>query len=374
MKKIVKYILLMALTSVSAYSCNSKNSLHIAKDLPYTEMNEQRASHTATILPNGKVLITGGFKKASDGHNQIYFSSSEIYDPEKKSFSKIDNMNSERCGHTATLLTNSKVLILGGWNSSGRLASAELYDIASGKFIPVGNMNFQRASFTATLLQTGKVLITGGDKNKNDCIENTELYDPETNSFSLSGSMKEPRSIHTATLLNDGRVLITGGISSSGSVLSSSEIYDPVSGNFSFSGNLNIVRYKHSAVQLTDGNVLILAGSNKNDWTGKYKSAEIYDTKTSTFESVSDLEGERFKLIDALALLGNGLILVGGGNKKLEIYDPASKSFSTYGELDDSYFYSTATLLNNGSVLISGGYNTKIKATNKAWQINFKNN
>ncbi len=126
-------------------------------------------------------------------------------------FTAVGEMNSPRSYHTATLLPNGKVLIVGGRRTiREELDSAELYDPALHKFIPTGKMLSAREGHTATLLQDGKVLITGGFVT-GEVLTSAELYDPISGTFSPTGSMAETRTWHTATLLPNGTVLIAGG-------------------------------------------------------------------------------------------------------------------------------------------------------------------
>src|SRR5205823_7166264 len=100
-----------------------------------------RDSHTATLLPNGKVLIAGGFRIDPVSHDLLYLTSVELYDPATGTFSATGNLATGRAGHTATLLPNGKVLITGGANfnvATGYVRSAELYDSATGRFSAVG--------------------------------------------------------------------------------------------------------------------------------------------------------------------------------------------------------------------------------------------
>jgi len=128
-----------------------------------------------------------------------------------------------------------------------------------------------------------------------------------------------------------------------------------------------MIRYKHSAVLLEGGNVLVLGGSDQNDWSGKYDSAEIYNLKTGMFERIFDMNGKRFKLSDAAVLLKNGNVLIGGGNRQIEIFDTQNQRFIPGGELDNDYFYSVLTRLQNDQILITGGYDPNIQPSDKAW-------
>ena len=276
-------------------------------------------------------------------------------------------MNEPRNGHSATLLPNGKVLITGGWSHNARSATAELYDPQTGKFEYTGSMMAPRQGFTATLLMNGQVLIAGGDSARNTPQPTAELYDPATNKFIPTGDMVHGRVIHTATLLEDGRVLLIGGTSAGDNILSSAEIYDPDTGQFTLTGSANMIRYKHSAVLLAGGNVLIVGGSDQNDWTGQYNSAEIYNLKSGAFETISSMNASRFKLTDAALLLNDGNVLVSGGNSQIEIFDAQSQRFIPGGKLDSAYYSSVLTKLPNGQVLISGGYDPNIQPSDKAW-------
>jgi hypothetical protein len=328
-------------------------------------MNTERAAHTATLLLDGKVLIAGGFRE--EGTSELAIASAEIFDPATNSFTPTGDMNEPRDGHTATLLPNGQVLIVGGWNQAGRSSTAELYDPKTGTFEFTGSMLAPRQGFTATLLKNGQVLIAGGDFARNSPQLSAELYDPAAKKFIPTGNLNNGRMAHTATLLTDGKVLLVGGSSGNDKVLSSAELYDSDTGEFTPIRNANLIRYKHAAVRMQNGNVLILGGSNQNDWTGKYRGAEIYNFKAGTFTNISDMNGERFKLADAAILLADGNVLIGGGNRQIEIFDAQNQDFLLGGQLDNDYFYSVLTRLRNGHVLITGGYDPGIQPSDKAW-------
>jgi hypothetical protein len=128
------------------------------------------------------------------------------------------------------------------------------------------------------------------------------------------------------------------------------------------------VRHKHAAEILPNGSVLVLGGSDIRDWRGRYSNAEVYDPATGSFVRTGSMSQPRFKLTDAVTSLKNGQVMVVGGGTKVETFDPAGGTFrSAAGDMDSERFYMTATVLQDGRVLILGGYDTSIAASAKAW-------
>ena len=325
-----------------------------------------RASHTATLLGDGRVLIAGGCTLAGcemgdDG------ATAEIYDPEQHAFLPTGGMTTERVGHSATVLATGKVLLAGGFDQTRVLASAELYDLATGAFAMTASMSAPRAGYSATLLPSGKVLMVGGFDGSRR-LASAELYDPATGAFTVTGELATARAEHVAASLPDGRVLVTGGSSGGDNVLASAEIYDPTLGTFQRTGDMTLARYKHAAITLRDGRVLIVGGSDARDGRGRYTSTELYDPATRAFQRGPELAAARYKLFDAVTRLTSGEILVGGGDERVEVYDPTMGTFrTTAGDVGVGRAFATTTLLADGRVVIVGGYDASITPTAEAW-------
>ncbi|MBC7880943.1 MAG: hypothetical protein H7Y37_06365 [Anaerolineae bacterium] len=238
-------------------------------------MSAKRYLHTATLLPNGKVLIAGGGVVGTSSITAL--SSADLYDPQTNTWSNTGSMKGARTNHTATLLSNGKVLVAGGIDGIS-LSTAELYNPQTASWTTTGSMNMERYSYTATLLSNGKVLVAGeGGSNGS-----AELFDPQTDTWSMTGFMNKARSSHTATLLANGKVLIAGGISSSG-YLSSAELYDLQSGTWSITDSLNTPRSWHTATLLPDGKVLVTGGQYiPNQIFNVLNSAEVYNSAATS--------------------------------------------------------------------------------------------
>lgn len=318
-------------------------------------LNYTRSGHTSTLLSNGKLLIVGG---------NTYVSVAELYDSGTGTFSTTGSLLMPRQQkNTATLLSNGKVLIAGGIDVSYHTTGdAELYDPNTGVFISVGSMVYGRSGHTATLLNNGKVLITGGSRDGIGGIRRAELYNPITDTFTLTGNMVYARSGHTATLLNSGKVLISGGDnpdSSNPDPGTNVEIYDPNTETFSLAGNsLYPSVVDHAIVVFPNGE--LLAAGGYNDHSSALASAELYDPVSGLFTATGNMIQGRWT--NTATLLSDGNVLIAGGYgvgnirvSSAELYDPATGEFSSTGGMNYARNNHTATLLPNGKVLIVGG-------------------
>jgi hypothetical protein len=314
-------------------------------------MKVPRSLHTATLLPNGKVLIAGGqFTDPIGEMGRIYDTgAAELYDPVAGTFTATGDMNAARLAHTATLLPSGKVLIAGGADkkdglSVQALASAELYDPAAGTFTTTGGMNTVRYGHTATLLPSGKVLIAGDGASGTSA----ELFDPAAGTFTATGTVGT--GARTATLLLSGNVLVT-------EVGPGAELYNPAAGTFTATGSMAVARSPCTATLLPSGNVLVAGGSDGLT----VASAELYDPEAGLFAATGSPTSAR--RLHTATLLPSGKVLVVGGfplpttptpnpvSASAELYDPASGTFTATGNMNVARFGHTATLLPSGAVL-----------------------
>jgi hypothetical protein len=320
-----------------------------------------RIAHTAALLSSGEVLVAGG----TDGSG-MPIATAELYDPTHGTFSPTGSMATARAHFAATLLCDlssppckdKRVLVTGGLDINGNpLTTAELYDPTNGTFTMTGSMQFVHASHTATLLNTGKVLVAGWGN------ATAELFDPATGTFTATGRMMEARVSHTATLLKNGKVLVTGGIQGAPpttTVLAESELYDPTSGSFSQTlGSLANARLWHTASLLADGKVLVAGGMLDNAATAT-ATAELFDPTTQMFTATKGPLATA-RGFHTATVLKDGTVLVTGGDDRTgtlataEVYDPTADTFSPTGGMGSTRESHSATLLNDGSVLVNGG-------------------
>ena len=242
------------------------------------QMQAPRDNHSATLLADGRVLVTGGVS-GGDAGGPVE-KSAEIFDPATNTWTVADHMSIARYNHQATLLPDGRVLVTGGFNISIfhiPIRDAEIYDPAADRWVQVPNMATPRATHLAFPLADGRVLVAGGWTQPPNAITltaTTDIYDPATNRLTSAPGLPDARGtlVNQAVLLSNGDVLAAGGRLDSGST-ATVDRYIAAVGTWTRTGTMNVPRAAATAVVLADGRVLIAGGGNA---TGVLSSAEIY--------------------------------------------------------------------------------------------------
>ncbi len=248
-------------------------------------MSTARAYATATALPDGRILVAGGYDRrvilltnpSREGVQLIPVAGSLFFNPASSAWTAGAALAQARFGHLAVALRGGRVLVVGGsdpLHSEQVLTSAELFDPASGRWTPAGSLEAGRSQFTLTTLIDGRALLAGGiAADGYTVLRSTLLYDPTTNQWSPGPELASARSGHAAAVLADGRVLITGGADQAAR-LASSELFDPAANSWSATGALATARSNHLAIPLSNGRILVVGGSGSRDVLA---SAELFD-------------------------------------------------------------------------------------------------
>jgi formylglycine-generating enzyme required for sulfatase activity len=244
--------------------------------------------------------------------------------------------------------------------------AGDFYEVSSsqataGAFSATGLMTSPRSLHTANLLTDGRVLLAGGvgaGGSSSTTLASAELYDPITRTFGATSAMPTPRLGAASVRLNDGRVFMAGGEDASKTSVASVGLYNPVAGTWTLTSPMKADRVNPTATLLGNGQVLVVGGYQGNSDCCALASAELYDPKTGTFSDTGSMATARRN--HTATLLEDGKVLIAGGYDGSyldapELYDPATGTFSVKGSMGTSRRYPTATLLLNGDVLIAGG-------------------
>ena len=329
-------------------------------------LDSGRYNHTATLLNDGRVLVTGG-------NNNGPLDSAELYDPATNRWSKAAPMNYARHGHAAVPLPSGKVLVAGGFapaadpaSPSGHTSTAEIYDPAANTWTKAASMSTGRLQPTMTVLNDGRVLVAGGSGDietdqgllRAVPLASAEIYDPEKNEWTDVAPMWVPRALHTATLLHSGKVLVAGGFDGATGELSSAELYDPVTNEWEATEPLAEARDSATATALPNGEVLVAGGDGGA--RGTLGSAEVYQPESGTWRATASMAGARQTA--AAALLKDGTVLVAGGEDTFgqplmntERYDPAANTWTDAGAMAVARKQESLTALDDGLALVVGG-------------------
>ena len=311
------------------------------------QLNVERRSHTATLLENGKVLIVGG-----DNQNGIV-SQAEIFDPVSQTSALAAALITPRTDHSAIRLSDGRVLVIGGRDQTASLQSTEFYNPLTTSFIAGPSMMRARRGHTATILANDKILVTGGD-----LFGSAEIYDPVTQSFSLvTGSLITPRKFHSAILLQNGQVMIVGGVNAQEAVLNTAEVFDPASQTFYLPPtDMQTARAFATLKLLSDGKVQIIGGDAE-------LSMEVLDPRDGIFIAKallppnSDLLGATLSTQSRAALFSPSIS-----------QDPLLQGILTAEQLSllDRADQSITELPSRNQALVAGGVNSAGEVLNSA--------
>lgn len=318
-----------------------------------------RLLHTATRLSDGRVLVVGGYEP-----------SAELYDPATGTWSKTADAPGNYRRATATLLASGKVLVAG---APGSGVSAALYDPATGTWAATGGLGQPRFHHTATLLPNGRVLVAGGADSESGgtTLASAELYDPATGAWTPAGSLSAGRREHAAALLPSGKVLVAGG--RDGARLSSAELYDPATNTWASAGAMATARASYTATALASGKVLVAGGGADG---AAAATAELYDPATGSWSAADGMNAPRRR--HTATLLRSGQVLVAGGydntigiHTSAELYDPRRDAWYAVAPMAVDRYEHTATLLANGRVLVAGGFSNGDQASAERYAASF---
>ena len=305
-----------------------------------------RWGHSATLLEDGRLLVVGGNESPSRK-----LASAEIFDPGASSWSSAGDMAEPRgVGHTATLLADGRVLVTGDSDE----AKAEVYDPSTGQWSSAGVMLVARNEASSTLLSDGMVLIAGGadaTKAGRQELNTVELYNTSTGEWAEAASMAKVNSNHIATLMNDGNVMVVGQVLT--------EIYDPATDTWSSAGTP--VRERSGGGTMTlleNGNLLVTGGDFKRPrGTGianvPIRNAEIYDVPQGTWQAAEAMSETR-SYHSAIALRDGSVLII--GSVEMELYNPGANTWTSAGSLtSERGIMHSATMLSDGRILVVGG-------------------
>lgn len=333
---------------------------------PAAPMMSDRSGHTATLLSDGTVLVTGGVTSAN-----ATTAEAELYDPVRNTWTTTSPMSSARLGHAAIRLDDGRVLVVGGLaaipnnnDPALALASAELYDPAGQSWSAAAPMPYATIQPTITVLSDSRVLVAGGSSDGNVGVAGAAVYDPNANRWAAAPNMSSPRRGPAAMLLRGGRVLVAGGASSDqdGS-LDTAELYDPVANHWSPAASMRSAHAHALSAVFADGTALVAGGV---DFQGGYGisvlATDLYDPAQNAWSLGPPLHVGRAS--GAGALLSNGLYLAVGGYRvragvqpqsSSELYDPAARRWTQQPPMAGARTSATVTALRAGGALIAGG-------------------
>lgn len=336
------FLILTILTTVFIFGCGGSSAT-----LEGPPLAGARWGHTATLLSDGRVVIIGGQEKPSKALNTV-----EIYDPTGNTWSAGASSSKNRGeGHTATVMDDGKILVVG----DDDYASAEIYDPSSDNWSDAGTLNHPRVWASSTLLGDGRVLVAGGEDRSSlgrKMFDSAEIYDPSTNEWTVTDSMEQVHAGHGVAHMNDGKILVIGNFLN--------EVFDPSTDTWSPVGKTIRERLRGFTTTVwNDGTVFITGGEYQaaTNWYGPTSNpiahVETYDPSKGVWTANTPLTVSK-QFHSGIKLDDNTFLIIGGAD--MESYDRGTNLWTATGSLlNERMEKFTATQLNDGRILIVGG-------------------
>lgn len=350
-----------------------------------------RASHVSTLLPDGHLLVAGGYSfswrdesYAAGQSNtpppkridqapwdRFGFPSSESianverYDPQENAWSPAASLVEARGDHCALCLNNGQVMVIAGSGRGRSLNSVEFYDARNDRWTAGASLMTPRFGHTATLLNTGHVMVCAGNnlqQGTGQVLDSVEIYNPVLQTWTLATWLPIARMYHSATLLATGEVLVLGGYSGAqNKAIDDASLFDPVQRTWRKVQPLPRRRMDHTATLLDDGRVLVVGGTDEPFNPGLAR-AELYDPQTDSWSSPAELAYGR--KAHSATKLRSGRVLVVGSNdysnpsdtRMTEVFDPVSNHWGLSAELEGGRYLHSASLLSSGQLLVAAGH------------------
>ena len=323
-------------------------------------MTWARQLFVSARLPEGAVLVAGGWRVGSVDTGNVYFASAELYDPATGQFTLLPSpMSKKRVQHAAAPLPDGRVLVAGGYGDADSATTADLFVPSAQKFEPAPALAHARIAATLTLLADARVLAAGGDEAPGGTAE---LLDLAAMTWTETALMVVPRRSHTATLLADGRVLVTGGERRDAAFhpTDTAELFDPATATWKAAAPMSVARASHTATLLASGAVLVAGGVTEPAGAAFGASAELFDPETGTWTPLPPMHAARSR--HTATLLESGAVLVAGGVdetssvlRSAELFDLETLRWVPVGLMSHGRLAHTAVLLEDGAVLAAGG-------------------
>ncbi|MDR3385414.1 MAG: kelch repeat-containing protein [Rudaea sp.] len=321
------------------------------------DMPQATYNHTATLLADGRVLLTASAQ-------------SELFDPVLGTFTATGAMANAHDVATAIRLNDGRVLVT-GTSFPAPYPASEVFDPASDAFGLTGDMVVRRYGASSVLLPDGRALIVGGESpsQSNVPLQTAELFDPSAGSFQATGVEISPRIGATTTVLQNGDVLVAGGTDGAGHVYATAEIYRFATGAFSMTGSMGFYRVYHAASLLPDGDVLVSGGYGSTtgaavgNSTGVVQACvELFHPSSGTFSQVTAVMTTT-RQNHSSTIQKDGSVLLAGGQDDYgntlpyaDVYNPSTQQFTrVIARMNVARTAHAATALADGRTLITGG-------------------